>query len=440
MSLKNIVRSAAVGAASLALALGLTACSRDYTVAWVYSVSASNGTVSAYGVDFETGILNQVSGSPFTTPFTNPVKVVAAPNNKFVYVVGGSQDAQVEEFAVGTDGKLYGEHTYNLTGTSPNTSTGANQAPVPVGATVDTTGTFLYVAFTYQLGFSNASPGPGGLSIFPINQTDNSLGTPITLNVGNNPVGIALSTPVCVATGSAIVAGNPACTGVTGGGSGVLNTYAYVLDQETTLGKPTILGFAQNMTTGALVPLSQTTFSTALNTYQGVPAGVVPSAIAVDGTTRYVYVTDEQQNEVLGFQIARSTTGNLTPLSGSPFGTGQFPVNLTIDPRALYLYTANFNSNTISSFAINQASGNLTAVAGSTFATATGPTCITIEPALGQFFYTSDYQNSSLSGAQLNANTGALTAVADTPFPTSALPGCLTSVANGEHASSVLTP
>ena len=439
MSLKNVVRCAAAGAASLALAFGLTSCSRDYTVAWVYSVSASNGTVSAYGVDFETGILNQVSGSPFATPFTNPVKVVASPNNKFVYVIGGSQDEQVEEFSVGTDGKLYGEHTYNMTGTSPNTVTGTNTAPVTVGATVDTTGTFLYVTFTYQLGFSNASPGPGGVTIFPIN-SDNSLGTPLTLNVGNNPIGIAVSTPVCVATGSAIIASNPSCTGVTGGGTGIYNTYVYVLDQELALGKPTVLAYAQNMSTGALTPVAGTAFNPTLNTFQGIPAGVVPSSIAVDGTTRYVYVTDQQQNEVLGYQIARSTTGTLTPLSGSPFNTGQFPVSLTIDPRAEYVYTANFNASTVSSFAINQATGNLTTVAGGTFGTATGPSCITIEPALGQFFYTSNYQDSSLSGAELNANTGALTAVADTPFPTSALPSCLVSVANGEHASSVLTP
>ena len=424
MSLKNIVRSAAVGGASLALALGLTACSRDYTVAWVYAVSASNGTISAYGVDYQTGILNQVSGSPFTTPFTNPVRIIAAPNNKFIYVIGGSQNAQVEEFAVGTDGKLFGEHTYNLTGT------------YPTNAVVDTTGTFLYVTYTYQSGYSPASPGPGGITIFPIN-SDNSLGTAVNQNVGNNPVGIALSTPVCVPAAAAVIAGNSSCTTVTGG---INNVYAYVLDQETTLAKPTVLGYAQNTSTGALTLLTGTAYNATLKTYQGSSAGVVPSAIAVDATTRYVYVTDQQQNEVLGYQIARSTTGNLTPLSGSPFNTGQFPVDVKIDPRADYVYTANYNAGTVSSFAINQATGNLSTVAGSNFGTSTGPTCITIEPALGQFFYTSDYLNSSVSGATLNASTGALTAVADTPFPTSALPSCLTSVANGEHASVVVTP
>ena len=424
MSLKNIVRSAAVGGASLALALGLTACSRDYTVAWVYAVSASNGSISAYGVDYETGILNQIAGSPFTTPFTNPVRVIAAPNNKFIYVIGGSQNAQVEEFSVGTDGKLYGEHTYNLTGT------------YPTNATVDTTGTFLYIAYTYQAGYSPASPGPGGLTIFPIN-SDNSLGTAINQNVGNNPVGIALATPVCVPAAAAVIASNTACSTVSGG---INNIYAYVLDQEAALAKPTVVGYAQNTSTGALTLLSGSAYNTSLKTYQGSSAGVVPSAIAVDGTTRYVYVTDQQQNEVLGYQIARSTTGNLTPLSGSPFNTGQFPVDVKIDPRADYVYTANFNSSSVSSFAINQATGNLSTVAGGNFATSTFPSCITIEPALGQFFYTSNYRDGSISGATLNPNTGALTSVADTPFPTAALPSCLTSVANGEHASVVLNP
>ncbi len=427
MSLKNIVRRAAVGGASLALALGLTACSRDYTVAWVYAVSAANGTISAYGVDYQTGILNQVAGSPFATPFTNPIKIVAAPNNKFVYVIGGSQDAQVEEFSVGTDGKLYAQHTYSLTGT------------YPTNAIVDTTGTFLYVTYTFESGYSPASPGPGGITIFPINK-DNSLGPALNQNVGNNPVGIALGAPVCVPAPAAVLPGNTTCTGVAGGGSGINNIYAYVLDQELALAKPTVLGYAQNTSTGALTLLSGTAFNPTLKTLQGASAGVVPSAIAVDGTTRYVYVTDQQQNEIIGYSIARSTTGNLTSLSGSPFNTGAYPVALTIDPRAEYVYTANYNAGTVSSFAIAQASGNLTTVNGSTFSPSTGPTCITIEPALGQFLFTSDYLNGSISGATLNANTGALSAVTDTPFPTSALPSCLTSVANGEHAATVLTP
>jgi 6-phosphogluconolactonase (cycloisomerase 2 family) len=115
-------------------------------------------------------------------------------------------------------------------------------------------------------------------------------------------------------------------------------------------------------------------------------------------------------------------------------------LGVTIDPRAEYVYTANYNSNTVSSFTISQATGNLSAVASGTFTTATGPTCVSIEPALGIFLFTSNYLDGSLSGGELNANTGAVTATTDSPYPTSALPSCVTTVANGPHSTSVLTP
>ncbi|HLI76453.1 MAG TPA: beta-propeller fold lactonase family protein [Acidobacteriaceae bacterium] len=417
--------SVLTGGASLALALGLGSCSRDYTVGYVYAVSASNATISAYGIDYQTGILNQISGSPFAATVSDPIKIVAAPNSQAIYVIGGpvgSEGNAVEEVLVGSDGKLYGSHTYNLTGT------------YPTAAAVDSTGTFLYVTFTYQNGFTPASPGPGGVSIFPIN-SDNSLGTPITLNVGSNPVGIAVAPPVCVST--PLVSGNGTCTTPTGG-SGSYNVYAYVVDQETALGKPTVLGYAQNMSTGALTPLSQNTSTGGV--LQGVSAGVVPSAIAVDGTASFVYVTDQVSNQIYGYTISRSTTGNLTPMPSSPFATGAFPVAITVDPRALFVYTANANAATVGSFAINQATGSLSAVAASNFTAQAGTSCVTIDPNLGTYLYASNYVAGNISGAELNGHTGALSAVVNTPFPTSALPSCLVAVGNGPHAVSVNFP
>ncbi len=417
------------------LALGLTSCSRDYTVAYVYAVSASTGTISAYGVDYQTGILNQISGSPFASTVSEPLKIVANPNNQAIYIVGGpngSQGNEVEVALVGSDGKLYGQQSINLTGTL---GPGTTSLPTPVGMAVDSTGTFLYVTFTYQNGFTPASPGPGGVSIFPIN-SDNTLGTPTTVNVGNNPVGVAVSPPVCAA--SPIISSNTSCS--TGSGTGAENVYVYVVDQEITLGKPTVLGFAQNMSTGALTPLSGTTFSTALNTYQGVAAGVTPSAIAVDGTASYVYVTDQETNQVYGYSIARSTTGNLTAMPSSPFSTGALPVSIIVDPRARYVYTANANSGSVSSFAINQSTGSLSTVAGSTFSTHAGTNCVAIDPNLGTYLYATNYVTGNIDGAELNASTGVLSAVANTPFPTGSLPSCLVAVGNGSHATSITFP
>jgi len=409
---------------SLALGLGAVACSRDYTAAYVYVTSASAGTVSAYGVDYQSGVLTQLNGSPFASQLSNPVTLVAAPSGLFLYVIGGSQQAEVEEFSVGTDGKIYGQHTYNL----------AANGTYPTAAAIDTAGKFLYVTYTYENGFTPASPGPGGISIFPIN-SDNSLGTPTNVNVGNNPAAIAVAAPTCTAT-PATGSGQTACTA---GGS--QNVFVYVVDQETKLAKPTVLGFAQNTSTGALTLTTQTTFSGTLNTYQGVAAGVTPSAIAVDPTGRYAYVTDRAANEIYGYGIATTTTGNLTPLVSSPYTTGLYPVAITIDPRGKYVYTANYNSNTVSGYSLNSADGSLgTTASVGNFNTSTGPTCVTIEPALGIYLYTSNYLDGSVSGAQLSPNTGALTAIANTPFPANSLPSCTVAVANGSHSSSLVNP
>jgi len=421
MKFNTITRNAMAAAMSLAIGLGTVACSRDYTAAYVYAVSNATGQVSAFAVDYQSGILTQISGSPFSTQLTNPYYIVAAPNNKTIYVIGGTYNAQVEAMTVGSDGKVYGTATPNITGT------------YPTSAAIDTTGTYLYVTYTYQTGYGPVSPGPGGVSIFPISQTDGSLGSPTNVNVGNNPIAIAVSAPTC--TTSPVISGNAACAS-----GGTPNVFVYVVDAETALAKPTILGFAQNTSTGALTMLSGTTFNSGLGTYQGTTAGVSPSAIAIDPTSKYLYVTDKLQNEIYGYQIASLNTGNLTPLVTSPFATGSYPVAITIEPRGKYVYVANYNSGTVTSYSLTLATGSLggSASTGSGFTTATGPTCVTVEPALGIYLYTSNYLASSISGGQLSPDTGQLSQTANTPYPTASQPACLTSVANGPHASQLV--
>jgi 6-phosphogluconolactonase (cycloisomerase 2 family) len=280
MTYKSMLQAAMAAGLSAAIGLGATACSRDYTAAYVYTVSASGPNINAFGVDYQSGILVQIAGSPFTTGFTRETAVAPSPDGKFLYVLSGPEDSKVEELAIGTDGKLYGQHTYSLTGT------------YPTAMAIDSTGKFLYVTFTYQTGFTPALPGPGGITIFPIN-SDNSLGTPVSQNslnyvpVGNKPIAIAVSVPTCSAT--PVIAGNASCTGASGAGHE--NVFVYVVDQEASP-NATVLGFAQNTSTGALTPVSGNTFNSSLGTYQGIHAGVTPSAIAIDPTGRFVYVTD----------------------------------------------------------------------------------------------------------------------------------------------------
>jgi 6-phosphogluconolactonase (cycloisomerase 2 family) len=403
-------------ASILSLALvSVTACSRDYVLAYVYVTTAKpltgssqNGGISAYAVDYQIGSLTPLADSPIQAG-RNPVTLVASPNGLNLYVVN-HDDSSVGEYAIGTDGKIFLQNTYNVTGS------------LATAIAIDAPGKFLYVTFTYQLGpngqqlYSPASPGPGGVTIFPIN-SNGSLGTPSTLKVGNNPVGIVVSRPK--SNGTAV--------------------FAYVLDQEASP-NATVLGFSQNTTTGALTPTPGTvitTDATGKTVATGYGAGTTPSAIAEDPSARFVYITDKDTNQLFGNLVANN--GSLVPMTNSPFATGILPVGLTIDPRGKFLYVANFSSNTVGAYAIDVSSGNPVGSVGSASTSVdTAPTCVTIEPALGIYAYTSNNLASTVSAMKLDPHNGGLSQVQNTPFPSSGLPTCGVAVANGSHPTQII--
>ena len=100
----------------------------------------------------------------------------------------------------------------------------------------------------------------------------------------------------------------------------------------------------------------------------------------------------------------------------------------------MYLYVANYNSNDITAYTIDQGTGAPSSLASATFATKTGPTCVMIEPALGRYLYTSNFLDNSITGYQLNPNTGILTGTENNPYPTAGQPTCTAAVAHGNHA------
>jgi 6-phosphogluconolactonase (cycloisomerase 2 family) len=384
---------------SVALVLGLSSCSLDYVVGYVYMTTAKTtpGLIDQYSIDYQSGALTSI-GTPIAAG-NDPIALVAAPGGQFVYVVNHA-DSTVQEFAVQGDGTLAAKNTYPVTGT------------LPTAIAIDPQGKFLYVTFTYQTGFSATTPGPGGVTIFPVN-ADNSLGTASTQVVGNNPVGVTAS---------------------------YYNHFVYVLDQEPEP-NATVLGFSQNQTTGALTAVPGTTITTVAGktVATGFAAGVIPSAIAEEPTARYLYVTDQAANQMIGYIV--QANGGLIPMVNGPFQTGLFPVNLTIDPRGQLIYVVNYNSNSVEGYQIDSATGTPSGAVGA-FATATGtgPTCATIDPALGTFLFISNSLDNSVTGERLTPNTGGLLAVENSPFLGSGQPTCLTAVANGAHASQIITP
>ena len=423
MKLNKIGRGTLASIVSLAVGLGLTACSRDYTLAYVYVTNAkpasageTNGTVAAFAVDYQIGSLVPLSDSPLPAG-KNPVTLVASPNGQNLYVVN-HDDSTVMHFAIGTDGKLYLKETTNITGS------------LPTAVAIYAAGKFLYVTFTYQLGpngqqlYSPASPGPGGVTVFSIDSSGKlsvvSNGTLNYIPVGNNPVAIAVSRPITLASTTTTTA------------------YAYVVDQEPQP-NATVLGFTQNTSTGALTPTPGTVITTVAGktVATGYNAGIAPSAVAIDPTTRFVYVTDQAANQLYGYGIG--TGGTLVPLLSSPYTTGLYPVSVTIDPRGKFMYVTNFSSNTVSAYAIDTATGSPSGSVGSTSTTvATNPNCSAVDPALGIYLYVSNNKDGTVSGMKLDPHNGTLKQVQNSPFPTGGLPTCVAVVANGSHPNQLV--
>jgi 6-phosphogluconolactonase (cycloisomerase 2 family) len=393
MNLRRISRIAKVSIGSVAMVFGLASCTLDYVVGYVYMTTAksSPGIIDEYSIDFQSGALTSLGT---VNAGNDPVKLVAAPNGQFVYVIN-QVDSTVQEFAVQSGGALVSKNVYP-TGKSPT------------AIAIDPQGAFLYVTYDYQSGTS----GPGGVSIFPVN-ADNSLGTMLTQPIGNNPVGIVVS---------------------------YYNHFVYVVDQEIEP-NATVLGFSQNATTGALTAVTGTTISNVggKTVATGYAAGVIPSAITEELTARFVYITDQASNQLIGYTV--QPNGSLVPMVNGPFQTGLFPVAITVDPTGKLLYVVNYNANTIEGYAIDTVTGTPSGAVGA-FGTAvgSGPTCVTIDPALGTNLYVSNSLDNTVSADRLTPNTGALAGVQNSPFPGNGQPTCLTSVPNGAHASQIITP
>ena len=384
-------------AVSIGIGLGITSCGQSNTIDYLFVTASKNnpGQVSVYRVDQLSGALTQIPDSPYSSGGRNPVATLASPNGKNLYVVN-HDDNTIVEYTIGTDGKLYPQHTYNTPGTEPT------------ALAMNTAGTLMFVVDTFQAGFTAANPGPGAVVVYPVN-SDGSLGTNIANGnlpywpVQNNPSSVNVPAPLTTSS---------------------TTDFVYVVNTNTAAQGGTISAFSFSTASGggALTPIAGSPFS----------AGVAPNASASDPTARFLYVTDSATNQLIAYGIV--TGGVLVPLQNGPFKTDVFPNAVTVSPNGMFIYVANFNSNDISAYAIDQGTGAPTSLATNTFATKTGPTCVLIEPAFGRFLYTSNFLDNSITGYQLNANTGILTGTENNPYPTAGQPTCAAAVSHGNHA------
>jgi 6-phosphogluconolactonase len=395
--------------ASLALGLSITACNPSFTLGFVYALNTKNseGSISAYTIDSVSGAITQVANSPFDSGGQYPVADAVNNTSKWLYVAH-EIDNTVVQFNIGTDGKLYKNATYNTPGT------------YPIAMTIDPSSKYLFVVDSYAPGFngvappninplqSNTVPTQGCVVVYPINQNDGTLNAPVQ-NAGQS----------CFPIGTPVLGSQP--IGVT---ATPFVNYVYVADQGT----HSIYGYSVDYTTGVLTPL-------ATNNFQ---AGVKPSAIVTDATGRFIYVTDQYQNLILGYNVLQG--GTLQSQLNGPFATGLYPYGMVVDPRGKFLYVTNYNDNNVHAYTINPTTGNPIAISGGVYATGTGPTCIALEPAYGRYLYTANYLDNSVTGFKLDPTNGPLTTVLNSPFPAGGQPDCVAAAANGTHPVQSITP
>jgi 6-phosphogluconolactonase (cycloisomerase 2 family) len=188
-----------------------------------------------------------------------------------------------------------------------------------------------------------------------------------------------------------------------------------------------VLGFTVDQSTGALSAPS-------------VVAGPNQST-GITGTLTlgHLYVSDFLNDTVDGFSI-NSSTGALTPVTGSPFPLGGTPPGAGgLSPFVAggsYLYATDLNARTVAGFSFDTNSGALTPVPGSPFAAGNNPVQAAQAGTQAKFLYVSDNGDSAggILGFTIDFNTGALTPMPGSPFPTGSagsFPGPSALIANG---------
>jgi 6-phosphogluconolactonase len=417
MKFSKLGRATLAAAFSLGMAASLTACGPNglnNTVDYAFVISAKSSQIDVYALDYQSGSLSPISGSPYSSGGSNPVALATSPNYENLYVVN-RDDNSVIQFAIGANGTLTQKNKYNTPGSLPN------------AVSINSAGTLLFVTDTYQPQFSASTPGTGALVVFPIG-TDGSLGSP----VANGSLSYyPLTTDAGeVLTPTAVNALTQTPVNSTTAGP----SFVYVVAQNSTTGLGSIAAFSV-ASGGALtaVPCSSSASICGTNGDGTFNAGTSPNAAASTPRGLFLYVTDSINNQLISYTVQSS--GQVIPSQNGPTRTDVYPRGITVDPRGEYVYVANYNASDISAYTINPGTGYPTGVAAAgAYGTGTGPTCVFVEPSLGRFVYTTNFLDNTVSGLNLNPNTGTLSSVQNTPFLSGGEPTCIAAVPHGNHA------
>ncbi len=396
--------------ASMALGLGMTACGGG-TIGYMWVLGQQYNQIAGFKIDDYTGNLTTIPSSPFSSGGSVPVSIVVKAGGRYIYVVnqgtGGSQagngsGAGVAEYAVGGDGTLTYQATF------------FTQGFVSQWAQMDSSGTYLYVLDKYHEGPLNSqnlptanTDGLGGITVFTADP-----------NTGRLSLVTNSQTQV-----------------------GGINTNFWKVGQIPFMMKTagsclfTVNSFDQSVTPYSIGSGGQLITVQTSNPGAGSQPLGTNVATSINGSGSYVYVTDSGNNSIYPFTIGSGCTLTLVTGGAVPNVTSTVdPTYSLLDNSGKYLYVLNQNNtntvtplpnSSISAFTVNQSTGQLSPIQGSPFTVGSGPVCM-VEDTSNQYIYVSNYNDGTVTGKVIDPTTGNLSVLTrGSTFNATGHAGCL---------------
>jgi len=150
-----------------------------------------------------------------------------------------------------------------------------------------------------------------------------------------------------------------------------------------------------------------------------------PASLTLHPRLNFVYVANGGGTTSVSGYTFNTTSGALTPITGSPFVAGPRPIKLTVDPTGRFAYVANRDDETLNAYSVDQTTGALTAIGSAISVGGTNVTFPAVHPS-GRFLYVPNAGGTSATGVAgapggtisaytIGAN-GALTPMTNSPF------------------------
>jgi 6-phosphogluconolactonase len=298
---------------------------------FVYATIPAANQVIAYREDPNSGVLTQISGSPYSVG-VGAQSLVLHPSGKYLYVANpGQNENDISQFNIARDG--------TLTEPNPRVSVAPN-ASQPKLLVMDPAGGFLYVM----------NAGSNNISVFSI---DSSSG--VLTQVVNSPVAVVLPVLNMQLTPS----GNLLYVSAAGG-----PTNGWIAGFSVNAGNLSLLGLTSSH-------------------------GVNPYGLVIDPSGTYLYAANTTSNSLSIFSI--DSSGSLAEVQGSPIADSYSdPVAMIFDPSAKYLYVANQGSSNVAAYSISSTTGLPTVLTTSTttgaFGTESSPSFLVADPS-GKYLF-----------------------------------------------------